>query len=212
MSDRLLHPWWILQASCHPGMHHNKFGGGGGGRQPGYAPSKGLRQHKNAMAHTWDNIKLASYGGSPGMRLQRLKQHKNATAHTWDDMKLASLRRWPRYAPSKGLRQHKNAMAHTWDNMKLASLRGLGKLRIPRYAPQQIRACDNYEGAYLGHQSNPFWTVSSLSSPFHRSGTSKSPIAEARHLPCRSSASVRVTPPPSALCITKFRAPTFGIS
>jgi len=44
------------------------------------------------------------------------------------------------------------------------------------------------------------------------SGISISIMAEARHLPWISSASVRVTPPPKAFRITKFRAPIFGIS
>ncbi len=44
------------------------------------------------------------------------------------------------------------------------------------------------------------------------SGISMSSSAEARHLPCASRASDRVTPPPSACCITKLSAPRLGIS
>jgi transposase InsO family protein len=46
----------------------------------------------------------------------------------------------------------------------------------------------------------------------YTSGKSRSMSAEARHFPWMSSASVRVTPPPSARYMTKFRAPTFGIA
>ena len=44
------------------------------------------------------------------------------------------------------------------------------------------------------------------------SGISMSRSAEARHLPCASRASDRVTPPPSACCITKLSAPRVSIS